>query len=510
MRVSGLRQRGETGRRRSSHRRALALTALVTAALTGCSLPGATTPTPSVARPFTVMSTDRIRVADPAAVTDAGSAMLSGNVFQRLMTAEPGSDALKPDAARDCGYFSSPSVYTCTLNEKLLFHNGHALTSSDVKFSINRAVRLAVPGSSASLLSSLRRIETPDDLTVRFVLSRGDTQFGWALASPAASIVDEETYDADEVRPPTESVVGSGPFAVRQFDDSTLGLDRNTTYVGRTPAQIDTLDYRTAPDSAAIEAAMTAGTVEVVWRGLNAAANTRNGEQVAASPEGRTAEGYAMRPIGGLRVHQLIWNPASKSRSDTALRTAIAAALQQDRTSDSIVPNGVPGHATSFLTGVKAKPEVTWSSRIQLTLGYDSTAPDAREGATKIRTQLEDTGGLSVRVRPDDAGADLQLVDRKAWTATALAWMQPYVNAPLVGAAQETVETLQTQYRASTVEADSNRVLAALQSQAATDQLVLPLDQGDEVLYTRGPVDVRDTTFGPGWQLGFFNMKAGG
>lgn len=497
-------------RRTPSALGALAAT-LTVAVLGGCSLTGTgPDPTPSpTARPFTVMSTDRIRVADPAAITDAGSAMLSENVFQRLMTAEPGADVLKPDAARDC-LFTSAKVYTCTLNEKLVFHNGHALTSSDVKFSINRAMRLAVTGSSTSLLSSLRTIETPDDRTIRFALSRVDTQFGWALASPAASIVDEETYDADEVRAPTEPVVGSGPFSVRQFDDASLVLDRNLTYVGRTPAQIDALTYRTAPDSAAIEAAMKAGTVDVVWRGLNAAANTRNGLHVAADPEGRTEDGYAMRTLGGLRVHQLLWNPESSSRSNSALRVAIVAALQEERTSDSIVPNGVPGHATSFVTGGAAKPKVSWSNRIRLTLGYDSTSPDARDLATEIRTQLEDTGGLSVRVRADDVDADLQLVDRKAWTATALAWMQPYVDAPLTGAAQETVETLETQYRASYVDVDSARLAADLQSQAATDGLVLPLDQGDEVLYTRGPVEVKDATFGPGWQLGFFNMRTGG
>ena len=84
-----------------------------------------------------------------------------------------------------------------------MFQNGHSLTSSDVKFCIQRALRLDVPGSSAPLLSTLRRIETPDPLTVRFVLSRVDTQFGWALASPAASIVDEQVYNSDEVRPKT-------------------------------------------------------------------------------------------------------------------------------------------------------------------------------------------------------------------------------------------------------------------------------------------------------------------
>ena len=64
--------------------------------------------------------------------------MLALNVFQRLMTADPGGSVLKPDAARDC-LFTSSTTYTCTLNEDLAFHNGHPLTSSDVKFSIERA-----------------------------------------------------------------------------------------------------------------------------------------------------------------------------------------------------------------------------------------------------------------------------------------------------------------------------------------------------------------------------------
>ena len=151
--------------------------------LGACRTPGeppAPTPTASsTPRPFTVMSTDLIRVTDPAAITDAASTVLALNVFQRLMTADPGGSVLKPDAARDC-LFTSSTTYTCTLNEKLAFHNGHPLTSSDVKFSIERAYRLKVPGSSAAALSSLRRVQTPDQKTVRFVLSRVDTQFGRA------------------------------------------------------------------------------------------------------------------------------------------------------------------------------------------------------------------------------------------------------------------------------------------------------------------------------------------
>ena len=86
--------------------------------------PSSTPPPPP--RPYTVMSTDAIRVTDPAAITDAASSMVSLNVFQRLMTAPPGEQVLKPDAAKDC-LFTSSTTYTCTLNKDLVGRDAHIL-----------------------------------------------------------------------------------------------------------------------------------------------------------------------------------------------------------------------------------------------------------------------------------------------------------------------------------------------------------------------------------------------
>ena len=141
--------------------------------------------------------------------------------------------------------------------------------------------------------------------------------------------------------------------------------------------------------------------------------------------------------LTGVRVLQLQWSPESRARSSKPLRTAIALALQGDRTSASLVPAGVGGHTPVFPLGGKATPKVTWKSRINLTLGYDPSTPNGRDLAIQIRTRLEDTGGLSVKLAPGEAGADLQLVDRKAWTATALAWLQPYLDAPLPDVADD-------------------------------------------------------------------------
>jgi peptide/nickel transport system substrate-binding protein len=479
--------------------------------LSACRTPGEQpVPTPTARptpRPFTVMSTDQIRVTDPAAITDAASTVLALNAFQRLMTADPGGSVLKPDAARDC-LFTTATTYTCTLNDKLAFHNGHPLTSSDVKFSIERAARLNVPGSSAVSLSSLRRIQTPDQKTVRFMLSSPDTQFGWALASPAASIVDEEVYDADRVRDSNDPIIGSGPFAVTKYSGNQLQLSRYQTYVGRSPARLPALVYRSVADTPTLEDAMTKGTVDVVWRGLDAPAVTRFSQQVSQSPNQETGNGFTQNVLGGARVLQLEWSPTSRMRSNKGLRQAIAVALQRDRTSDSIVPTGVDGHTAAFPLGGRAKPKVTWKSRIKLTLGYDASAPNGLDIATQIRIRLEDTGGLSVQLKPGATDADLNLVDRKAWTTTALAWLQPYLDAPLPTAAS-TVKTIETEFRATTDSDKANRLLAALQKQAAVDLIVLPISQSDEHVYLRRGVEMSEGSFGPGMQLGFFGISSG-
>ncbi len=489
---------------------AVLLAALV---LAGCSQ-NADTPTPSpgastAVRPFTIMTTDKIRTADPAEVTEQGSMILVENVFQRLMTSDPGGTFTKPDLARDC-QFSAPTAYTCVLNEGLTFSNGDPITSADVKFSIDRAARLDVAGSSASALDSLRRIETPDAMTVRFVLSRYDRQFSWALASPAASIVDRKVYNPDELQPNDAPIVGSGPFKVTSFTDKKLLLTKFNRYIGRTAGQLTQIQILTEPNSASIEDAMKAHQTDMVWRGLSSAALARLAAQVQASSDRQTAAGFSQHVLPGARVLQLRWNPTSRFRSNAALRKVIAGALQEDRTLDSVVPYGIPDHHTSFPLGGSSKAEITWSNRIPLTLGYDASIPDGSDLANQVRSRLEDTGGMSVRLRPNDGDTDLLLEDRKAPTPTPIAWLQPVLDSPLPGS-EAAIDRADSTARTSDDAQVRDAALATLQEQAATDDVVLPMTQGNEVVYTASGVRTTSTTYGPGWQLGLWGLsRAGG
>jgi len=491
-------------------RRGVALAVAALLLVAGCKPTTPTASPSSAARPFTVMTTDKILTADPAGVTDQASEMLTLNVFQTLMTTEPGSNSPKPDAAKDCAFVESDKIYTCTLRDGLRFQNGHELTSSDVKFSIQRALRLDVPGSSADLLSAIRTIETPDPVTVKFVLSRVDHDIGLELASPAAAIVDEDVYSPDSLRPNDEPIVGSGPFQVSSFTSAELQLARYADYKGKHEAQLDGLVIRTVKDSATIEEAMQKHQVDLVWRGLSQAALTRFSQQIGSGTQ--TADGYGRLLLPGARIRQLEWTPNSKHRSDTALRLAILGALQEDRTAESLVPSRVSGYVPAFKAGGSGTVKITWDTRVTLTLGYDPTMPDGLDQASLIRTRLEAAGGLSVRlVATDGAGSpatDLRLVDRKAWTDTALAWLQPYLDAPASDSATE-VTGWATEASETDDPVRQAALLKLLQERAATDAVILPLSQSDEPVFFAQGVTVPTTSFGPAWQLGLWGVKRG-
>ena len=84
-------------------------------------------------------TTDTVTALDPAGSYDLGSSTLEYNLYQTLVTVPPNSNKIVGDAAQSCTY-SDPKTLKCTLKPGLKFSNGDALTSSDVKYSFERAI----------------------------------------------------------------------------------------------------------------------------------------------------------------------------------------------------------------------------------------------------------------------------------------------------------------------------------------------------------------------------------
>ena len=70
-------------------------------------------------------------------------------------------------------------------------------------------------------------------------------------------------------------------------------------------------------------------------------------------------------------------------------------------------------------------------------------------------------------------------------------------------------QTLESAFRRANLGEGADALLSALQKQSAVDLTDLPLSQSDEYLYARAGVDIAQTSFGPGWQLGLWGITGG-
>ncbi len=491
----------------STRRQSVVLAVAVALTLIAGCAQTTSTVTPSgtaAARPFTVIATGAITTVDPAVAVGRTESILVTSVYQRLMEVAADTGDLKPDAATDCA-FTSRLVYECTLPDALYFHNGDALTSADVRFSILRALRLDVTGTSIGLLSSLSSIETPNPRTVRFVLSKEDNQFGYALAGQAASIVDHNSFDPDTALPLSTTPVGSGPYSITEVNGSQAMLAKFARYLGPTSGQLNQLKVLVVADSVAAEAAIAAGSVDVAWSCLDSAAQDRIDNEMAGN-DGSTASGFTRIGLPGVTVTRLYWNPQSHLRSDTKLRSGVAKALQPDRSLDSVVPLGVTDRVKAFALGGRPKLPKLTGQRTNLTLGYDVTDPGRLDVARLLRDRLEELGGVSVRVTSSDK-ADLLLTTDPAWINNSLGWLQLYLSAPL-GSSKAKLTALEAHARAATG-TSRGADLSELQQQAAADNTVLPVSQGSGLLLVGRGVKLAAGSFGSGQQLGLWGFSRG-
>lgn len=483
----------------------LVLAASLTACAPAAPLARTPDPTPTAEKPFVVATTEAPTTLDPAGVTSQADAVVALAAFRRLMVVHPQLSALKPDLATDC-LFTSASVYQCELPKDLVFANGHALTASDVAFSVQRAHRLAPDHAAASLFDSLRRVEIEGDQIVRFVLRWPDPEFGYALAAPTASIVDEELYDPDALRPNDALPEGSGPYRLVTIGDGGLGFEKNGKYFGPQAATIRHLKLLVVADSAAAEQAINDNSVDAVWRGLSDAALERL--RAEADAEGKTASGFTrVAPEhSAVRVTRLVWNPQSKNRKNEELRKAVALSLQADRTLASLVPTLTPGSKATFPTGGVANTPALGGDRLRLSLGFAGNIPGLDDEARMLRDRIEAGAGVSVKLVADNQDADLFLTDEPAMVNTAVNWLRPYTDNPLAGSTDQ-VEKLVGQLREENALERRTELLASLQKQAAIDLTVIPIAQGTQSLYLGSGVSLDPQPFGPGFQLGLWSFR---
>ena len=174
------------------------------------------TPTPCI-----LGTTDKVVSLDPAGAYDLGSQQLIGNMYQNLLAIPAGGNKPEPDAAESCE-FTDPKTYVCKLKPDLKFSSGDPLTSEDVKFSLDRQLKIADPSGPSSLLGSLDSVEATDPTTVTMKLKKADGTWPFILTHNVAAIVPDEIYPAD-AKQPDDKAIGSGPYKLDKYTPEPAG-----------------------------------------------------------------------------------------------------------------------------------------------------------------------------------------------------------------------------------------------------------------------------------------------
>ena len=315
-------------------------------------------------------------IPDPA-LDHIANGFLFAEVYAGLVRPSLEDDTrVEPDLAVSYNVSSDGRSYTFKLREDVRFSDGTPLTSLDVKWSWERALRPETNSSRASIVLGaisgadevasgdaleLEGFEIVDDATFTVKLSRPNADFLWHLADPVASVLKESNVSrwpaTLEWAPSDELPLGAGPFRLAVLDNfvGKAILEPNPYYWDVAPrvdaveyvgaAFNELLDYSRAWEQGLIDNdyARDSSCEEAGFDGLMLSDGIRS--QVASS---------ATAP----RLTYLAFNTAVAPYDDVDFRRALVASAtvehaeiqnldEPEHKASGLLPPGFPGHDES-------------------------------------------------------------------------------------------------------------------------------------------------------------------
>jgi peptide/nickel transport system substrate-binding protein len=451
---------GSSSRRRVVATAGVAATALVLTACGGGSNKNDSGSGGGAGGALTIGTTDKVTTLDPAGSYDNGSFAVMNQVFPFLMNTPYGSPDVEPDIAESAD-FTSPTEYTVKLKSGLKWANGHDLTSSDVKFTFDRQLKIADENGPSSLLYNLDSTEAPDDTTVVFHLkSENDQIFPQILSSPAGPIVDEEVFSPDAVTPDDEIVKGKafhGQYTIESYKlNSLVSYKAYPDYKGLLgPAKTGTVNVKYYADPSNLKLDVQKGDVDVAFRSLSAT----DIEDLRGNDKVKVVDG----PGGEIRYITFNFDtqpygaktPEADPAKALAVRQAVADLINRDEIADqvykgtytplySFVPEGLTGAITPLKDKYgdgkggpdadKAKAALQAAgvqTPISLSLQYsnDHYGPSSGDEYALIKDQLESSGLFTVNLQTTEWVQYSKQRTADAYPAYQLGWFPDYSDA---------------------------------------------------------------------------------
>jgi len=233
-------------------------------------------------------------VLDGALVSDGESLRAIDQMFEGLVTLEPGGTEVVPGLATDWEVSDDGLSYTFNLEEGVTFHDGEEFNAEAVCYNFDRWYNFkgSLQNPAASYYwqtvfggfsdgktdSLFESCEADEELVVTLNVTSPSSSIlaalaltSFTIASPAAL----EEYEADEGRVDEEGIfspagtyatehpTGTGPFMFEEWQrGDRLVMTRNPDYWGDAPGNIETLIFQPIADPAARLQALQSGEIQ--------------------------------------------------------------------------------------------------------------------------------------------------------------------------------------------------------------------------------------------------------
>ncbi len=307
---------------------------------------------------------DDISTLDPAVGYDWQNWSIIKSIFDGLMDYKPGTTELVPDLAEKYEISADGLAYTFTLRDGLKFHNGRAVTSADVKYSLQRMIDPATQSPGAGYFSGIvgfaefqggsakeiAGIETPDDKTVIVKLGAPNAAFLHIMAINFGFVVPKEAveeYGADFGHHP----VGTGAFKFVEWNlGQNVTLERFADYHIEGVPYLDRITFEIGQEPTVNLLRLQRGEVDILGDGIPPAQFV----QITTDPANKD-----LYVVGDqLHTGYVALNVKVAPFDNPAVRQAVNMAINKDRIvqlingrgkpANQVLPPAMPGYDPNF------------------------------------------------------------------------------------------------------------------------------------------------------------------
>src|SRR5208337_1952940 len=193
---------------------------------------------------------------DPRIGTDAQSERIGELIFEGLVRRDDHFE-LKPRLA-ESWEIPDPLTYIFHLRHDVRFHDGRAMTSADVKWTLDSLLSGRLRSAKTSAYRYVDRVEAPDEYTVVIRLKEPFAALLWNLSDGALGVVPNGSGEELARHP-----IGTGPFRyVSEAQDREVVIERNEQYWGKR-AGLARVRFNIVPDATTRALELRKGSADV-------------------------------------------------------------------------------------------------------------------------------------------------------------------------------------------------------------------------------------------------------